>query len=158
MKWIFSVIFLAIFCRIFLISVYRISTDSMSPTLMAGDVVIANQLAYGFQLPWMSKAYFESMPQIGDIVVFKVKNKTADDYHIKQILKITDDQSFQVSSADGHDGSAHLDGTVSDLGQIISRDQILSRVWFIGLSVGSTQDSISAQKTIRWNRFLTIVK
>ncbi len=122
----------------------------MSPVLLSGDIVLANQLAYGFKMPWMDSGYFESDPQVGDVVVFKDKNKMNEVFVIKRIFKKMTDNTYEVKS----------ENETSEQGstQTISRDQILSKAWLIGFSIGTTQDSISEEKTIRWNRFLTIIK
>ena len=131
LKWIIAALLFALFCRIFFISVYKISTESMNPKLLSGDIIVANQLSYGFRLPWMQTGYFESEPEVGDIVVYKVKKTIGDDILIKRIdIKNT---------------------------EVVKRDQIIGKAWFVALSVGTTQDSISEEKSIRWNRFLTLI-
>ncbi len=141
LKWILGAVFLSVFVRLFLISIYRIPTNVLQPQLFAGDVVVANQLSYGLRFPWMPSGYFESEPQIGDIIIYKVKKNAGDEISIKRIVQKTElGYLVQLNPA-----------------ELIQRDQILSRAWFVVISVGTTQDSISEEKSIRWNRFLTMI-
>lgn len=141
-----TAVVVAIFCRLFLVSMYRIQTNIMSPEIISGDMVVANQLSYGLKLPWMDHGYFMSEPQIGDIVVFKVNPKMGDEQSIQKIVQKTDENHYVLAA----------DGTSAP--KIVMRDQILSKVWLIWISVGATQDSISEEKSVRWNRFLTFIK
>ena len=111
---------------------------------------MASQLAYGFKLPWMETGYFESEPQVNDVIVFRVENKVTEEYQIQRIVEKMAENKFLVRIENPNEGGISA--------QIISRDQILSKAWIIVLSIGTTQDSISQEKTIRWNRFLTRVK
>jgi signal peptidase I len=149
-KWIFGVFILALFCRLFIISVYRVPSTSMEPAILSGELIIANQLSYGFKLPWMESGYFESDPVVGDIVAIKMRNKMSEDYLIKRISAKGSENTFEVRSESetGKDTSA----------LVIQRDQILSKAWFVWFSMSSTQDSISGQKSFRWNRFLTRIQ
>lgn len=84
-KWVFGAIFFAIFARLVLIAVYRVPTITMAPTLLPGDHIIANRLAYGLKFPWMDSAYFQSEPQVGDVIVFKVPSKPGT-FFVKRIV------------------------------------------------------------------------
>jgi len=51
---------------------YRIPTTSMVPTLMPGDYIFANRLAYGLKIPFTHKRVLQMRkPQRGDIIVFR---------------------------------------------------------------------------------------
>ncbi len=156
LKWILGAVFLSVFVRLFLISIYRIPTNVLQPQLFAGDVVVANQLSYGLRFPWMPSGYFESEPQIGDIIIYKVKKNAGDEISIKRIVQKTElgylVQLNQASENIKTDKIATL-----NVSEVIQHDQILSRAWFVVISVGTTQDSISEEKSIRWNRFLTMI-
>ena len=150
LKWIFGAVLLALFFRVFIISVYRVPTNSMEPVILTGELVIANQLAYGFKLPWMVSGYFESDPKVGDIVAIKLKSKMADEYLIKRITEKASVNSYIVGSENQ---------SLKEIAPLyVNRDQILSKVWFVWFSVSTTQDSISTQKSFRWNRFLTRIQ
>lgn len=70
-KWIAFAIILAISIRILFIGVYKVPTITMAPTLISGDYILSNKLAYGLKWPWMQSGFFVSSPNHGDIVVFK---------------------------------------------------------------------------------------
>ncbi|MCX6827804.1 MAG: signal peptidase I [candidate division Zixibacteria bacterium] len=66
----------AILLRLFVISAYRVDSSSMEDTLLEGDYIFVNQLAYRF-----------GEPKIGDIVVFKSPLNPTKDY-IKRIVAL----------------------------------------------------------------------
>jgi signal peptidase I len=149
LKWVFTAVVLSIFCRLFVVSIYRVSADSMAPIIITGDIILANQLSYGLKLPWKDKGYFVEEPVVNDVVAFKVRNKIVDEHHIGRISEELPNGQYIVKTDNVTQESSN---------STISRDQILSKVLLIVLSVGTTQDSISEEKTVRWNRFLTRVK
>ena len=157
LKWILGAVFLSVFVRLFLISIYRIPTNFLQPQLLAGDVIVANQLSYGLRFPWMPSGYFESEPQIGDIIIYKIKKSAGDEISIKRVVQKTElGYVLQLNQAPEN---VKINATMaSNPTELIKRDQILSRAWFVALSAGSTQDSISEKKSIRWNRFLTLIR
>jgi len=65
----------ALLLRLFVVSAYRVSSSSMEDTLLEGDYIFVNQLAYDFGSP----------PQIGDIIVFEYPNNPSKDF-IKRIV------------------------------------------------------------------------
>src|SRR3989338_550923 len=69
--WIGIALVAALFCRTFLISVYKIPTVSMAPTFWPGDFIVSSQIAYGLRLPLSNTSYFQSTPKTGDLVVFQ---------------------------------------------------------------------------------------
>lgn len=66
---IFLVVILAIFIRSFLLGVYRVSTNTMAPTLMVGDFIWASKTSYGVKIPFTSYKLWQTMPDKGDLVV-----------------------------------------------------------------------------------------
>jgi signal peptidase I len=214
--WIIGALLVALLVRGFLISVYKIPTQSMAPTLLAGDFILASQIAYKTQFPWSSTIYFKQAPVRNDLVIFQFSPKKAvvksmaqylrrivavpgDEIEIKEgqiILNgrpcsydpVTDENiqasvfietcrqdSRRVLLTPGPDGAPlksfpkqtvpagefyilgdnrSMTDDSRDLGTI-ETDQIASKVSFIWLSYGSTQDFISGPKQIRWNRILT---
>ncbi len=66
----------AILLRVFIVSAYRVDSNSMEETLMEGDYIFVNQMAYSFE-----------KPQPGDVVVFKYPLNPTKDY-IKRIIAI----------------------------------------------------------------------
>ena len=59
-------VLIAAFCRLFLISVYKMPFESMAPSILAGDFILASQISYGFKFPVNQQTYFESAPVVGD--------------------------------------------------------------------------------------------
>lgn len=51
---------------------YHVPTGSMEPTIMPGDRIVANKLAFGLRVPFTKwKPFGAEAPKRGDIVVFK---------------------------------------------------------------------------------------
>jgi len=66
----------AILLRLFLVSAYRVESASMEDTLLEGDYIFINKLAYDF-----------SEPKIGDIIIFQSPTDFTRDY-IKRIIAL----------------------------------------------------------------------
>ncbi len=65
-------IVIAVLVRTFILSAYKIPTESMFPTLRVGDFIVGSKLSYGFKLPFTDgKVFFASAPKRGDVVIFK---------------------------------------------------------------------------------------
>ncbi|MCC6220758.1 MAG: signal peptidase I [Deltaproteobacteria bacterium] len=63
---------LAIALRAFVVSSYKIPSDSMSPTLYSGDYVLVNKFIYGiFRFRRATPLWRLRKPERGDVVVFK---------------------------------------------------------------------------------------
>jgi signal peptidase I len=67
--------FVALILRAFVIQAYRIPTASMEDTVMAGDFVLVNKLAYGR----------DDKPAVNDIIVFQYPLNPARDY-VKRVI------------------------------------------------------------------------
>lgn len=80
----------ALFLKWSLVSVYRIPSKSMSPTLLPGDFVMVNKAAYGFKFTPVSQPIGATSPVIGDIVLLKL-NEASGTYYIKRILGLPKD-------------------------------------------------------------------
>ncbi len=72
--WIVAAILLAVSIRVLIIGVYKIPTISMLPTLVDGDIVLSNKLAY-----------LSLKPKVNDVVVFTRSQKLGQ-YYIKRIV------------------------------------------------------------------------
>jgi len=86
------------FFLVLLMSIFRSSiadwndvpTSSMRPTIIEGDRILINKLAYDVQLPFLYKTLFRhAEPQRGDIVVFE--SKLADKRLIKRVVGLPGD-------------------------------------------------------------------
>lgn len=88
----------AILLRIFVVSAYRVNSSSMEDSLLTGDYIFVNKLAYEFG----------ASPKAGDIVVFKYPNNPTRDY-IKRVVA-TEGQTVQVA-----DKVVYVDGQVAEI-------------------------------------------
>ena len=61
---------LSLSMRTMVIETFRLPSASMHPTLLAGDLVLATKFDYGINLPGKPRALAQSLPQLGDMVVF----------------------------------------------------------------------------------------
>lgn len=87
---------LALFLKWSLVSVYRIPSKSMSPTLIPGDFVIVNKAAYGFKFTPVSTPIAAAPPKMGDIVLLKL-NEDSGTYYIKRVIGVAGD-SVEIKS------------------------------------------------------------
>jgi signal peptidase I len=68
----FPVALAVLLLRSFIFEPFRIPSDSMMPTLLAGDFIIVNKYDYGLRLPVLNrKVLAVGEPQRGDVVVFR---------------------------------------------------------------------------------------
>ncbi len=88
----------AILLRIFVVSAYRVNSGSMEDTLLTGDYIFVNKLAYDYG----------TNPTPGDIIVFKYPNNPEKDF-IKRIIA-GPGQTVEVS-----DKIVYVDGKVSPI-------------------------------------------
>lgn len=199
-SWTLGAIVLAIFLRTVFIGVFKVPTVTMAPTLLAGDFIISNKLAYGFK---------DKSPERGDVIVFTRPEKLGQ-FFIKRIVAVPQDsislkngelfinkekcsymlakkiENFEIYNEQCANSSRQilraLTGQlkIQDMVEItlkpgefyvlgdnrdasedsrdwgpIAGDQVSGKAQFIWLSLGSTQDSISTEKGIRFSRFLT---
>ncbi len=84
--------------RFFVVSAYRVSSSSMEDTLLEGDYIFVNKLAYKYG----------TSPQTGDIIVFKYPNNPRKDF-IKRIVALPG-QTVQIA-----DKVLYVDGQVAEI-------------------------------------------
>ena len=101
-------ILIAIIVRSFFWQPFAIPSQSMLPTVMAGDYIFADKSVYGYNrhtLPfspgWFSNSMKESAIKRGDVIVFRGKDNR--DY-IKRIIGMPGDRLQMVA------GALHIDG------------------------------------------------
>ena len=89
---------------------FNIPSGSMKPTLLVGDYLFVSKFAYGysrhslpFSLPLFEGRVFGSLPERGDVAVFKLPSDNRTDY-IKRIVGLPGDE-LQVI-----DGVLHVNG------------------------------------------------
>jgi signal peptidase I len=75
----------AVLLRVFVVSAYRVNSSSMADSLLEGDYIFVNKLAYKYG----------TKPAIGDIIVFKYPNNPEKDY-IKRIVALPG-QTVQIA-------------------------------------------------------------
>jgi signal peptidase I len=85
-------IMVALAIRAFVIEAFKIPSGSMIPTLLVGDHIFVNKLAYGPLIPMSKKRVWESMPPArGDVIVFAFPEKPEDDF-IKRVIALPGDK------------------------------------------------------------------
>jgi len=76
------------FVMTFVVQAFQIPTGSMEPTLLVGDFLLVNKLAYTNTSTWLEKAILPRKKiERDDIVVFKYPNELSKDY-VKRIIAL----------------------------------------------------------------------
>lgn len=79
----------ALVLRVFVVSVYRVPTSSMMPTLIPGDIIVAWKATYGVPIPFMDFKIGERSPARGDVVVFEGPDEAL---YIKRVVGVSGDR------------------------------------------------------------------
>ncbi|MCW8864390.1 MAG: signal peptidase I [Colwellia sp.] len=89
---IFPVIAFVLVLRSFLYEPFQIPSGSMMPTLLDGDFILVNKFNYGLKDPVARNKFFDvSLPERGDVVVFKYPQDPRIDY-IKRVIGLPGDR------------------------------------------------------------------
>jgi signal peptidase I len=79
-------ILLALAIRTFVVQAFKIPSGSMIPTLSIGDHILVNKFVYGVKIPFTDQIVIPmSLPERGDIIVFKFPGDESKDY-IKRVV------------------------------------------------------------------------
>jgi signal peptidase I len=82
----FPIIVIVLAVRSFVFEPFRIPSDSMMPTLQAGDFIFVNKYAYGLRLPVVNaKVTAGHPPERGDVIVFRLPSNPRVNY-IKRLV------------------------------------------------------------------------
>jgi signal peptidase I len=77
--------------RAFVAEPFYIPSNSMRPTLFAGDYILVDKMVYGFTLPFSQYKFFaKNGPRRGDIAVFRWSREPSVDY-VKRIVALPGD-------------------------------------------------------------------
>ena len=87
-------ILVALLLRAFVFEPFHIPSGSMIPTLLVGDFIFVNKMAYGLRIPFTDPARVhklgEGAPKRGDVVVFIVPQHPEVDY-VKRVVGLPGD-------------------------------------------------------------------
>jgi signal peptidase I len=87
----FPVLALVLIVRSFIFEPFRIPSDSMMPTLFAGDFIFVSKFSYDLRMPVFNFKLLETGdPQRGDVVVFKLPSDPSINY-IKRLVGLPGD-------------------------------------------------------------------
>jgi signal peptidase I len=131
---------IALVIRTFLFQPFNSPSGSMKATLLVGDYLFVSKYSYGyshFSLPFSPPLFngriFGSMPQRGDVVVFRLPRDTSTDY-IKRVIGLPGDK-IQV-----------VDGVVHINGEPVKREAAADFV--------DTEEGVTEQPVKRWEETL----
>jgi len=107
---IFHGLLIALVIRVVLFQPFSIPSGSMKPTLLIGDYLFVSQFSYGysryslpFSPPLFSGRLFGSLPERGDVAVFRLPKDDSTDY-IKRVIGLPGDRIRMVG------GLLHING------------------------------------------------
>ncbi len=83
-------VLIALFATTFIIQAYKIASDSMNPTLLAGDHLLVNKFIFGGNGAWYEKLLPYRQIRRGDLIVFKYPYDDHPDY-IKRVIGLPGD-------------------------------------------------------------------
>lgn len=68
----FTIFFIVLILRSFIVEPFKIPSGSMMPTLLIGDFILVNKYDYGIRLPVINKKIINNKtPERGDIAIFR---------------------------------------------------------------------------------------
>jgi len=119
---------LALFIRTFIVQAFKIPSGSMIPTLLIGDHILVNKLAYGVRIPfWEGYLAPFKKPQQGDVVVFIFPEDRSKDF-IKRVIGVEGDtveirgKKVYINGKALEDPHAHFEGDDAQGAGLFIRD------------------------------------
>jgi signal peptidase I len=104
---------------------YQVPSGSMEPTLMPGDRIAVNMLAYGLRVPFTDIELIDrGEPQRGDVVVFK--SPVDGTRLIKRVVAVGGDTVALVDGRLWIDGRPLHDDAATDIEHFGDRDVVLN--------------------------------
>jgi signal peptidase I len=86
-----AAIVVALVLRVFFVSVYRVPTESMLPSLIPGDFIVAWKTSYGVPVPFFANHKWGArLPERGDVVVFRLPGEDA--FFVKRVIGLPGDR------------------------------------------------------------------
>ncbi len=86
-----AAILVAAVLRFFFVSVYRVPTESMQPSLVPGDFIVAWKTSYGIANPFGGEDKWGArLPDRGDVIVFRVPGEDA--LFVKRVIGLPGDR------------------------------------------------------------------
>ncbi|MGE0113619.1 MAG: signal peptidase I [Steroidobacteraceae bacterium] len=117
----FPVLGLVLVVRSFIFEPFRIPSDSMMPTLLAGDFIFVSKSAYDLRMPVFNFKLLETGdPQRGDVVVFKLPADPSINY-IKRLIGLPGDHVTVINDQvfiNGQPLKTELGGFYNDHGYL----------------------------------------
>ncbi|HJQ18896.1 MAG TPA: signal peptidase I [Gemmatimonadaceae bacterium] len=103
--WISVALFLVL--RTFIVEAFKIPSGSMEHTLLVGDFLLVNKLAYGAEIPFTHKRLpaFRD-PQRGDVIVFEAPEDPTKTY-VKRLVGLTGD-TLEMRNGELYRNGRHL--------------------------------------------------
>ncbi len=83
---------LALVLRAFVVSTYRVTTDSMQPLLNKGDFLLGYKIPYGAKMPFGLAKRGEVRVHRGDLAVFDCKGATFERICVSQVVGLPGDK------------------------------------------------------------------
>lgn len=108
---------LALFIRTFIVQAFKIPSGSMIPTLVIGDHILVNKLAYGIRIPFVEDYAVEfQTAKRGDVIVFIFPEDRSKDF-IKRVIAVGGEtveirsKKVYVNGKPIQDPHAHFEGS-----------------------------------------------
>jgi signal peptidase I len=120
---------LALFIRTFIVQAFKIPSGSMIPTLLIGDHILVNKLAYGIRIPFVEDYAVDfQTPKRGDVVVFIFPEDRSKDF-IKRVIALGGEtveiraKKVFVNGKPIEDPHAHYEGSeIPGIGALANQD------------------------------------